>query len=162
MQTLKKAILVGRDDPRSSQHKLASFLLSYRTTPHSVTGVPPSELLYGCRPKTVLDILKPDMSDTVRKKQESQKRVHDSHSKDRLIEVGDSVVVRVHHGNVVNWEPGSVVEKHSPVSMVLKLDNGLKRKYHIDQVQLRKQIPEPIIRSYPLILSRLSRKPPLK
>ena len=45
--TLKKAILVGMDDPRSSQHKLASFLLSYRTTPHSVTGVPPSVLLYG-------------------------------------------------------------------------------------------------------------------
>ena len=69
--------------PRSSQHKLPSFLLSYRTTPHSVTGIPPSVLLYGRRPKTVLDILKPDMSNTVRKKQESQKRVQD-----RLIEVG--------------------------------------------------------------------------
>ena len=64
VQTLKKAILVERDDPRSSQHKLASFLLSYRSTPHSVTGVPPSVLLYGRRPKTVLDIMKPDMSNT--------------------------------------------------------------------------------------------------
>ena len=50
------------------------------------------------------------------------------------------------HGNAVNWEPGSVVEKHSPVSMVAKLDNGLKRKCHIDQVQLRKQVPEPVNR----------------
>ena len=103
VQTLKRAILAGRNDPRPAQHKLASFLLSYRTTPHSVTGISPSVMLNGGRPKTVLDLIKPDVSDTVRKRQESQKRVHDSHAKDRFIQVGDSVVVKVHHCNSVNW-----------------------------------------------------------
>ncbi len=105
VQTLKKAILVGKDDPRSCDHKLASFLLSYRSTPHSVTGVSPSVLLNGRRIKTVLDILKPDLGDTVRKRKEVQKSVHYVSSKERLLEVGDSVVVKVHHGNTVSWEP---------------------------------------------------------
>ena len=116
-------------------------------------------LLYGRHPKTVL---KPDMSNTVRKKQESQKWVHDSHSKDRLIEVGDSVLVRVYYGNAVHWEPGSVVEKHSPVSMVVKLDNGLEHKCHIDQVQLRKQVPEPVNNELPLVSESFVEETPVE
>ena len=45
VQTLKRAILTGKGDSRSAQHKLASFLLHYWSTPHSVTGVQPSTLL---------------------------------------------------------------------------------------------------------------------
>ena len=58
------------------------------------------------------------------------------------------MVARVHHGNAVNWEPGSVVEKHSPVSMVVKL---VKRKCHIHQVQLQKQVPEPVNKELPIV-----------
>ena len=44
VKTLKKAILAGKDG-RSPQHKLLSFLLTYRSTPHAVTNVAPSVLL---------------------------------------------------------------------------------------------------------------------
>ena len=39
--------------------KLQRFLFSYRTLPHSTTGVSPGELLMGRRLKTALDFLKP-------------------------------------------------------------------------------------------------------
>ena len=41
-------------------HKLASFLLKYRSTLHAVAGVAPSVLFFNCNLKTVLDLLKPD------------------------------------------------------------------------------------------------------
>ena len=39
----------------SKLHRLHEFLLVYRSTPHSTTGQPPSELMFGCRIRTRLD-----------------------------------------------------------------------------------------------------------
>ena len=118
VQTLKKAILVGRGDSRSAQHKLASFLLHYRSIPHSVTGVPPSTLLNNRQLKTIMDLIKPDVAGYVQEKQSIQKQNYDSRAHERVFEVGDSVMVQVHHGNSVVWEPGRVVEKISSVSLL--------------------------------------------
>lgn len=41
----------------SLQEKLAKFLLWYRLTSHSTTGIPPAELLLGRRPRLKLDLL---------------------------------------------------------------------------------------------------------
>ena len=57
VQTLKRAIVAKRKDSRSDKHKLASFLLKYRSTPHASTGVAPSELFLSRSLKTVLDLL---------------------------------------------------------------------------------------------------------
>ena len=43
----------------SLRQKLARFLFSYRTTPHSTTGVSPAELLMNRKLKSVLDLLNP-------------------------------------------------------------------------------------------------------
>ena len=136
VQTLKRTLLAGREDTRSPEHKLASFLLHYRTTPHSVTGEPPS-VLNNRRLKTVLDLIKPDIGRRVQDKQELQKRAYDHHAQERIIEVGDPVMVRVYRDNRQNWEPGTVVEKISPVSFVVELLNGTRRRCHIDQLRVR-------------------------
>ena len=57
----------------SLQEKLAKFLLWYRLTPHSTTGVPPTELLLGRRPRSKLDLLKPNLSETVQSKVECRR-----------------------------------------------------------------------------------------
>ena len=44
----------------SLQDRLSKFLFWYRLTPHSTTGVPPAELLLGRRPRSKLDLLKPE------------------------------------------------------------------------------------------------------
>ena len=47
VQTFKEAIRVIKNEPRTQTEKLARFLLSYQTTPHSATGCPPAEILMG-------------------------------------------------------------------------------------------------------------------
>ena len=47
VRTFKEAMKAGRHDSLTLSHRLSSFLLSYRTTPHSTTGVPPCELIMG-------------------------------------------------------------------------------------------------------------------
>ena len=47
VRTFKEAMKAGRNDGLTVPHRLATFLLTYRTTPHSTTGVPPCELLMG-------------------------------------------------------------------------------------------------------------------
>ena len=137
VQTLKRTLLAGREDARSPEHKLASFLLHYRTTPHSVPGEPPSVLLNNCRLKTVLDLIKQDIGHRVHDRQELQKRTYDQHAQERIIEVDDPVMVRVYRDNRQNWEPGTVVEKISPVSFVVELLNGTRHWCHIDQLRVR-------------------------
>ena len=51
MQPLGKALKTAKLDGRPWRQELQRFLLHYRTTPHSTTGVPPAELLFN---RTVL------------------------------------------------------------------------------------------------------------
>ena len=63
VQSFKEHLKRFRDG--SLAEKLAKFLAWYRLTPHSTTGVPPAELLFGRRPRSKLDLLKPNLSETV-------------------------------------------------------------------------------------------------
>ena len=54
VQTLKKALRGGKEDGKSPQHLLSSFLLKYHSTPHSVTGETPSMLFLGRQVKTLV------------------------------------------------------------------------------------------------------------
>ena len=63
----------------------------YRVTPHSVTGVPPSELLHGQRLRCRLDNWYPDISQRVGNLQDKQKQTHDKASPQRSFSVGDLV-----------------------------------------------------------------------
>ena len=47
VRTFKEAMKTGKSDGLTLTHRLQNFLLSYRTTPHTTTGTPPSELLMG-------------------------------------------------------------------------------------------------------------------
>ena len=59
IQTLKKALKASKDDTTLQQH-LASFLLSYQTSPHATTEEMSCALLMGRSLHTRLDLLKPD------------------------------------------------------------------------------------------------------
>ena len=69
VQELKKS-LKGRPAGRSISHRVSSFLLHYRTTPHTATGKTPAELLLIKRiPITKLSFLRPEVSDIDRDEQ---------------------------------------------------------------------------------------------
>ena len=73
----------------SLKTKLARFLFFHGTTPQSTTGMSPGELLFGCKLRSPLDLLKPDLHQRVENNQEKQKVTHDKQSPYRDFDVGD-------------------------------------------------------------------------
>ena len=120
----------------SVQTKLSRFLLSYRTTPHSTTGVPPAELLMKRRLHTHLNQFVPSIADRVRNKQSQQKAAHDYHAKEREILEGQAVYAKDFRYKKA-WFPGTVLKKTGPVSARVQLDNGTVIWWHQDHVRRR-------------------------
>ena len=73
VQTFKQSL--RQIQGTSIKEKLNKFLFKYRITPHTVTGVAPAELLMGRRLRSRLDLLKPNLTETVQSKQLKQKFV---------------------------------------------------------------------------------------
>ena len=55
VQTFKHVMRAGEKDEGSLSYKLANFLLSYWTTPHSTNGISPAELFLKSALRTRLD-----------------------------------------------------------------------------------------------------------
>ena len=91
--------------------KLSRFLFDYRVTPHSTTGIAPSELLMHHHLKTRLHLIKPDASGKVAAQQTKQKGMHDRHAKAILFASGDAAYALRYHGNKESWVHGSIVEQ---------------------------------------------------
>ena len=142
VQTLKRSIISSRSGNRSLQHCLASFLLNYRTTAHAVTGVPPAELFLKRRLKTRLDLVKPDIATAVANQQSSQKKHHDHHSRQRQINAGDLVMVKIFKDNRFHWVPGTIMECYGLVSFLVQIHGGILRRCHIDQIKRREEVHE--------------------
>nr|XP_037275197.1 uncharacterized protein K02A2.6-like [Rhipicephalus microplus] len=71
VQTVKNKL--RKAGPGDSRTQIARMLLTYRSTPHEVTGCCPSELLFGRKLRTALDLLHPDLRTKVLQKQLKQK-----------------------------------------------------------------------------------------
>ena len=106
-----------------------SFLLSYRITPHAA----PSELFMGRSLRTRLDLLRPNLEESVVRKQAQQKMKHDQHSKFREFQIGQSVLARNYRPGPL-WLPGIIEERTGPLSYVVTLGSGLCWKRHVDQL----------------------------
>ena len=57
--------------------KLSRFLITYRNTPSSTTGVSPAQLFMKRSLHTRLDLLRPSVQKRVQEKQADQKHYHD-------------------------------------------------------------------------------------
>ena len=94
IQTFKNYLKASKNDSGSLSTKLSRFLITYRNTPSSTTGVSPAELFMKRHLRTRLDLLRPSIQKRVQEKQADQKRYHDAHSKYREFDIGQSVLVR--------------------------------------------------------------------
>ena len=118
------------------QTKLSRFLLSYRTTPNSTTGLTPSELFLKRRIRTRLDLLKPQVATQVEKKQALQKQYHDKGSRMREFDIGQRVLVENLRGEP-KWLPGTMIEKAGSVSYHVQVGDGIWWR-HADQIMSQK------------------------
>ena len=136
VRTFKRAMIAGEKDGRTPSNRLAEFLLRYRASAHTTTGVAPSELFLQRRLRTIFDLLKPDTRGMVTSKQTDQKQHHDKHVKLRDLFVGTPVMVRDYHHSH-QWIPGRVLKKLGPVTYSIDIGDGRIWKRHIDQLSKR-------------------------
>ena len=135
VQTLKQGI--RRTKGSSIQEKVSKFLFNYRITPHSTTGIAPSELLMNRRLRSWLDLLHPEISRKVEAKQKAgpNKTV-------RQFSENDNVFVRNFSGKP-SWVPGTILKVTGPLSYVIKLQDGKTVRRHVDHVRSR-EIPSTV------------------
>ena len=71
--SMKTALKVSKGDGRSLNHRLSSFLFTYRTSPHATTGVSPSSMFLQHNVRTRFDLLRPNTEAYVLDQQSRQK-----------------------------------------------------------------------------------------
>ena len=116
--------------------RIPRFLFWYRLTCHSTTGIGSAQLLFGRIPRSQLDLLKPEFSDKVCERQQSQKNYHDRHSKLRSFEVDDPVFVKDFPIGK-EWLTGTVSEVEGPLTYLVMLFDGRIVRRHIDHIHSR-------------------------
>ena len=95
VQTFKKAMKTAKECSKDLQQALSSFLLTYRTTPHTTTPDTPAKLFLNHQLRTRLDLLLPNKDKTVLDAQAQQKQSHD-HTRNVMREFseGEAVMAR--------------------------------------------------------------------
>ena len=141
VQIVKRGL--KKDTSGDIKTRLARVLFNYRMTPQSTTGVSPSELLLGRRPRTRLDLLRPNTAERVEQKQHQQKVRHDTNTRVRTFGVGNTVFVK-NFGPGRKWLPGKVTKVTGPVSYQVKLTDGRHRRCHVDQLRIRILAPNSV------------------
>ena len=96
--------------------RLARFLFNYRVTPQSTTELSPAELLMGRRLHTRLDLIHPDATQKVIRKQGN---VENSSTPRHL----DKLYAKDFSGKG-KWIPVSVIKVTGPISYKLKTQSG--------------------------------------
>ena len=136
VQSFKMAMRKAEKDGLPFSQRLATFLLTYRTTPHATTNVAPCVLFLGRTVRTRLDMLRPDGGAVVAEKQSQQKERHDKCCNARQFREGQAVMVRDFHGSA-KWLEGIINKRLGPVTYLVKLPRGDVRKRHVDHIQER-------------------------
>ena len=135
VQTLKNGL---KQTPGADiQEKLSRFLFTYRITPQTTTGVPPSQLLMGRCLRSRLDCLFPDVAGRVESRQTRQALQHNNSHPLRTFKVKDTVYVRDFSSSSTKWLPGTVVKVTGPLSYHVQLSSGETVRRHVDAVYPR-------------------------
>ena len=135
VQTFKKAMRASEHDGRTHSQRLASFLLSYRSMPHTTTHETPSELFLKRKLRTRMDLIKPDVNKAVCAEQAKQKSHYDSHSKSREYFVGQNV--QAHNFRTGSrWVAGVIVERLGPLTYLVQVDSGVFWRRHVDHLRV--------------------------
>ena len=114
--------------------RLTRTLFKYRNTPHSTTGVTPSELLMGRKPRTLTDLLIPSLSKRVQEKQLKQS-LH-SPRVERQFRLQDKVYVR-NFRQGEKWLTATIEAVLGPRNYLVQLSSGAHVKRHLDQIRFR-------------------------
>ena len=138
VQTVKQGLRKLSEGSLSDQ--LSRFLFAYRNTPHGTTGVSPAQLMFGCPMCSRLDLLRPNLSASVLKKQEYQKQSHKNEKILIQFEPGHKVYIKNFSGSGPRWLPGTV-SRRGKVIYEVSTEDGITMKRHNNQLRGRVELP---------------------
>ncbi|KFD72872.1 hypothetical protein M514_00022, partial [Trichuris suis] len=126
--------------------RLARFLLSQHITPSSSTGFSPAELLMNRNLHTCLDLMHPDVHESLQEKKDSQ--ASKAASKLRTFAPFSPVYMRK-WGTGSKWRPATIVKRTGPVSYMLKTPDGETHKRHVDHLRSRQVALSEVVNAAP-------------
>ena len=139
-RSILKRLRIAQAEGRNWKSEMDNFLVMYRSTPHSTTGVSPAELLFGRRIRTKLPHLQEfSIDDEVRDRDSERKKKGKVYADCRRnaceseIQEGDKVLLRQEKENKL-----STPFKQSPFTVVQK--NGNSVLVEADGVQYRQNV----------------------
>ena len=115
--------------------KLSWFLLAYRSTPQTTTGVTPTELLFNRNLRARLDLIRPDVRQRV-ETQQLENGQHDNTRKEPQFAEGDRVLI-------MNFNPGlkyknlHIEGRTGLLSYTVKYEDGVVARRHVDHLLKR-------------------------
>jgi hypothetical protein len=145
-RSLLKAIRTAHAAKKSWRSELNKYLLAYRSTPHSSTGVTPAKLMFGRELRTKLPQLElslydnEDIRDRDAMAKDTQTQYYNKkyHTKLSDIVVGDQVLVRQPKENKFSTnykpEPLNVIQK-SGSQVILQSQDGIQSKRNTSHVK---------------------------
>ena len=126
VQTSKLVMKSASADGGSLHQKIGSFLLQYRNAVHATTNESPAKLFLGRQLRSRLDLIKPNIRDTVEKKQFQSL----TEPKRPQFNEGEKVMVRDYRDNANKWTDAKITEKTGPLSYkVTTGDQGSWRRH---------------------------------
>ncbi|XP_055623649.1 uncharacterized protein K02A2.6-like [Toxorhynchites rutilus septentrionalis] len=128
VDTFKRAIKKIREGKGPIQNALDIFLMTYRTTPNvsAPEGKSPSEVMFGRRLRTSLDLLRPPaVRETI------------SETVPRSFKQGDAIYAKVHSKNSWRWAPGVILERVGQVMFNVWIESSRMIRSHINQLRNR-------------------------
>ena len=140
VQSLKQGLKASLSSGLSLHRRVCNFLLMYRSTVHSTTGVTLSSLFLKRELRTRFDLLRPDRESEVARKQAQQKDHHDRRSSSRKFSVGDLVMAKNFRAGP-DWVPATIVARLGPLSYLVETQDKLVWRRHVDHVKLRTVSP---------------------
>ncbi|XP_062537880.1 uncharacterized protein K02A2.6-like [Armigeres subalbatus] len=128
VDTFKRAIKKIREGKGAIQEALDTFLMTYRSTPNpsAPQGKSPSEVIFGRRIRTSLDLLRPPTVPEV-----------NDHSGSRSFKKGDPVYAKVHTNNSWRWAAAVVLERIGNVMFNVWVEDRRMLRSHINQLRNR-------------------------
>ena len=131
----KKVLDTNVPTNMSLSHKLASFLIMYRSTPHTVTGQSPATLFLKRQIRNRFTLLKPNLEERVTKQQEQQVKNHDKRGvRMREFEPGEVVRVKNFRGSgPEKWLSGTIIERSGLLTYTVEV-GGNTRSIHVEHI----------------------------
>ncbi|CAG2207858.1 unnamed protein product [Mytilus edulis] len=145
-RSIMKRVKIAQAEGRDWKLELSKFLIMYRSTAHSTTGVSPSELLFGRKIRTKLpELIDYNINDfEVRDRDAEQKEKGKIYADKRRgacesdIRVDDQVLVRQDRGNKMSTpfvpSPFKVVEKIGN-SVLVESDQGVQYRRNVTHLK---------------------------